>query len=91
MNLDKPIAVNGRNMQPLRGRIFIAVAGAFSLLGDGSAVSAVAENVATAPPAVRVVQAPAGCFVPDVIMDAKGMLHMVYALNRNAYYVRSDD
>ncbi len=71
--------------------IFIAVAGVFSLLGKGSMVPALAENIATAPPAVRVVKAPVGCFVPDVMIDNQGVLHMVYALNRNAYYVRSND
>jgi hypothetical protein len=46
---------------------------------------------ASAPATVQVVNAPAGCFVPDAIMDAKGVLHLVYALNRNAYYIRSTD
>lgn len=40
---------------------------------------------------VHVVQAPAGCFVPDVVLDARGVLHMVYALRQNAYYVQSRD
>jgi hypothetical protein len=29
--------------------------------------------------------------VPDVVMDGKGVVHMVYARNRNAEYVRSSD
>jgi O-glycosyl hydrolase len=41
--------------------------------------------------AVRTVLAPENAFVPDVVVDAKGVLHMVYALNRTAQYVRSTD
>jgi hypothetical protein len=72
-------------------RILIAVAGVFSLLGDGLTEPARAESRPSAPPAVQVVKAPVGCFVPDVMIDRKGILHMVYALNQNAYYVRSND
>lgn len=42
-------------------------------------------------PIVNVVQAPANCLVPDVAMDANGLLHMVYGLEHHAYYVRSAD
>ncbi|MGD1001830.1 MAG: sialidase family protein [Candidatus Brocadiia bacterium] len=49
------------------------------------------EAAALTQPVVRTVQAPAGCFVPDVAVDPKGVLHMVYALNRNAWYIRSTD
>jgi hypothetical protein len=42
-------------------------------------------------PSVKIVQAPVGCFVPDVVMDAKNVLHIVYAQDRNAYYVQSTD
>ena len=42
-------------------------------------------------PQVYVVPAPADSFVPDVVMDGKGVLHMVYARNKNAEYVRSED
>jgi hypothetical protein len=42
-------------------------------------------------PVVKVVQAPATCLVPDVVMDAKGVLHMVYGLEHHAYYIRSAD
>ncbi|MCX6243171.1 MAG: T9SS type A sorting domain-containing protein [Bacteroidetes bacterium] len=40
---------------------------------------------------VHLVHAPAGSNVPDVIMDKDGVLHMVYAQNQNAYYIRSSD
>ena len=46
---------------------------------------------AAAKPTVNVVQAPAQCLVPDVAIDAKGVLHMVYGLEHHAYYVRSAD
>ena len=46
---------------------------------------------AAAKPTVNVVQAPAKCLVPDVVMDAKGVLHMVYGLEHHACYVRSTD
>lgn len=42
-------------------------------------------------PAVGVVQLPAGALVPDVIMDGAGVLHMVYGLGDDAWYVRSAD
>ena len=40
---------------------------------------------------VNVVHAPAKSLVPDVVMDSKGVLHMVYGLERNGYYIRSAD
>lgn len=40
---------------------------------------------------VNIIQAPIGSLVPDVVMDNNGILHMVYAKNQNAYYVRSTD
>src|ERR1035437_4867203 len=40
---------------------------------------------------VNIIQAPAGSLVPDVFMDNAGVLHMVYAKNQNAYYIRSTD
>jgi hypothetical protein len=40
---------------------------------------------------VNIIQAPAGSLVPDVVMDNTGILHMVYALDQNAYYIRSAD
>ena len=49
------------------------------------------EAAALTQPTVKIVQAPAGCFVPDVAVDSKGVLHMVYARDRNAWYVRSTD
>ncbi len=53
--------------------------------------TAFGEAAAPEQPTVKIVQAPSGCFVPDVAVDSKGVLHMVYALNRNAYYMRSAD
>lgn len=50
-----------------------------------------ARGVSGAETPVKVVQTPAGSFVPDVAVDGKGVLHVVYALDRNAYYVRSTD
>lgn len=41
------------------------------------------------PTQFHVIQAPRGCFVPDVAIDAQGVIHMVYALDRNAWYTRS--
>ena len=38
-----------------------------------------------------VVQLPAGALVPDVMMDGAGVLHMVYGLGDDAWYVRSAD
>ncbi len=40
---------------------------------------------------VNIIQAPAGSLVPDVVMDQNGILHMVYAKDQNAYYIRSTD
>lgn len=40
---------------------------------------------------VHVIHAPDNSLVPDVILDAKGVLHMVYGLGDHAWYVRSTD
>jgi hypothetical protein len=56
------------------------------LLAVCAAVGASAQS-----PAVHTVLAPEGCFVPDAAMGARGVLHRVYGLNRNAYHVRSTD
>jgi hypothetical protein len=53
-------------------------------------LAAVAGEAAK-PPSVGIVQAPDGSLVPDVVMDSENVLHMVYAQNRNAYYLRSAD
>jgi len=70
-------------------RVIAAVAlgatGCLLNLCAGEAVGAATK------PTVKVVQAPARCLVPDVVMDAKGVLHMVYGLEHHAYYVRSTD
>ncbi len=42
-------------------------------------------------PQVHVISAPMNCFVPDVLRDALGTVHMVYALGQNAEYVQSHD
>jgi len=54
-------------------------------------LSAHEAAAATTRPAVHVVQAPTQCLVPDVLVDAAGILHMVYGLEHHAYYVRSDN
>jgi len=48
-------------------------------------------TAAEAHPTGRLVQAPARCLVPDVALDERGVLHMVYGLDHHAYYVRSTD
>ncbi len=40
---------------------------------------------------VFVVQLPAKALVPDAIMDSKGVVHVVYGLEHNAWYVNSSD
>ncbi len=47
-----------------------------------------AEN---ALPEVRVLSLPEGALVPDVMIDGAGVLHMVYGLGDDAWYVRSAD
>jgi hypothetical protein len=42
-------------------------------------------------PDVRVLHLPEGALVPDVMMDGAGVLHMVYGLGDDAWYVRSAD
>lgn len=49
------------------------------------------EVSGAATPKVNVVQAPVQCLAPDVAMDAKGVLHMVYGLEHHACYVHSAD
>jgi hypothetical protein len=39
--------------------------------------------------AVKTIQAPANALVPDVNVDRQGVLHLVYGLNHNAWYLRS--
>ena len=69
--------------------LFLICAGGSALLGPTFA--AVADGTGAAQTSVHIVLAPKDCFVPDVEVDAKGVLHMVYALNRLAYYARSTD
>jgi len=54
-------------------------------------LSAAEQAGAATRPTVDVVQAPARCLVPDVVLDGRGILHMVYGLEHHAYYVRSTD
>jgi hypothetical protein len=58
-------------------------------VSGGSNLHAVETGVSTVKPMVNVIQAPAHSLVPDVFMDSKGVLHMVYGLDHNAYYIRS--
>ena len=46
---------------------------------------------AMTPSSVKIVKAPAKCLAPEVVMDAKGVLHTVYGLEHQAYYARSTD
>lgn len=65
----------------------------FLLATSGSLILLCASEAAGAAtkPTVNVVPARAQCLVPDVIVDAQGVLHMVYGLEHHAYYVRSTD
>ncbi len=40
---------------------------------------------------VNLIPAPLGSLVPDVVKDSNGVVHVVYAKNQNAYYIRSTD
>jgi len=42
-----------------------------------------------AAPTVTVVKLPEGCLVPDAVMDAKGVLHLVFGYNHDALYCQS--
>ena len=77
---------------PCRGHLPRTITG-LMLVATCSLLSLCAGARAEAAPAtaVKVVQAPAACLVPDVVMDARGILHMVYGLEHHAYYVRSAD
>jgi len=86
MNSRDDVSNGVSTRRPTFGKLILVCAGAIPLLAAG-----LSGGAAAAPASVRIVQAPAGCFVPDVVVDAKGVLHMVYALNRQAYYVRSTD
>ena len=69
----------------LTASLRVAASGALLILCAGAACGAARK------PTVNVVQAPAQCLVPDVVVDAQGVLHMVYGLEHHAYYVRSTD
>ena len=86
MNSRDDVSNGVSTRRPTFGKLIFVCAGAIPLLAAG-----LSGGAAATPASVRIVQAPAGCFVPDVVVDAKGVLHMVYALNRQAYYVRSTD
>jgi hypothetical protein len=38
---------------------------------------------------VKIVPAPTNALAPDVVLDTSGVLHMVYGLNHNAWYIQS--
>ena len=70
---------------PARGVVaaslfWAAVGGWLALAGKAALAGGPPEGET----AVRVISVPAGCFVPDTAIDAKGVLHMVYAKDRNA-------
>ncbi len=56
-----------------------------------SSGSAPAEATGSTGPDVRIISLPEAALVPDVMMDASGVLHMVYGLGDDAWYVRSVD
>ena len=60
--------------------LFVATTCRASEAGDGATK-----------PTVSIVQAPAGCLVPDAVVDSQGTLHLVYGLNHQAYYIQSRD
>jgi hypothetical protein len=66
-------------------RPILAVCSLWLILGVGQALTAATK------PTVNIVHAPAQCLVPDVAVDAEGVLHVVYGLDHGAYYVRSAD
>ncbi len=61
----------------------------FSIVTLGSLM--LAGGFPGAAAAVKVLPAPARCLVPEVAMDAQGILHLVYGLDHHACYVRSTD
>jgi len=61
------------------------------IAGVASASGAPAVGAESTVPDVRVVHLPEGALVPDVMMDSAGVLHMVYGLGDDAWYVRSAD
>jgi hypothetical protein len=83
-----------KNLATWIGRCVVFVAVLLAAPGFEGKLTAVEKKTKAAPSdpsPPTVIQAPKGCFVPDVLMDAKGVLHMVYALNHHAWYVRSSD
>lgn len=68
-------------------RIWLSIG--FLLLASASGAPALGAGSAL--PDVRIVSLPEGALVPDVMMDAGGVLHMVYGLGDDAWYVRSTD
>ena len=69
----------------LMASLMLGASGSLLILCSGETARAATR------PTVNIVQAPAQCLVPDVVMDAHGVLHMVYGLGHHAYYVRSID
>ncbi len=61
------------------------------LLLVASAGGVPVQGAENALPDVRVLPLPEGALVPDVMMDGAGVLHMVYGLGDDAWYVRSAD
>ncbi len=49
------------------------------------------DGSGTAKTTVRIIPAPDKALVPDVMVDAQGVLHMVYGLGDQAWYTRSSD
>jgi hypothetical protein len=61
----------------------------FCLIASASGVPVRGAEIAL--PDVRVLSLPEGALVPDVMMETRGVLHLVYGLGDDAWYVRSAD
>lgn len=53
-----------------------------------SACTAQAPSAIAAVPRVHVLPVPEGAIAPDVALDKRGVVHLIYGLNHNAYYQR---
>jgi hypothetical protein len=68
-----------------------AVATCLLAAGLASISGSAADGAESSVVDVDVVHLPDGALVPDVVMDEAGVLHMVYGMGDDAWYVRSGD
>lgn len=68
-----------------------AISIAFLTVALVASVSAESPTNDTGDSGVAIIAAPAQAIAPDVVVDAQGVLHMVYGEQKNAYYVQSSD